>query len=95
MADPHAHFPCNDSSVQYQWDGEVLVVSHNFCCKGYVVSMLSPHPSIAHTPFTTKKRDTDDSIDRTSQPTAASLAQQSATMFMGAGSARLRSMMSR
>ena len=32
MADPHHHYPCDDGSVQYEYDGEVLVVSHEFPC---------------------------------------------------------------
>lgn len=34
VADAHHHYPCNDPSVQYQYDGEVLVVSHEFYCHG-------------------------------------------------------------
>ena len=32
MADAYHHYPCNDPSVQYQYDGEVLVVSYEFLC---------------------------------------------------------------
>ena len=34
IADAHHHYPCDDRSVQYEYDGEVLVVSHNFPCHG-------------------------------------------------------------
>ncbi|KAL8786613.1 MAG: hypothetical protein Q9195_008135 [Heterodermia aff. obscurata] len=38
MADPHHHYPCDDGSVQYEYDGEILVVSHEFPCHGKTIT---------------------------------------------------------
>lgn len=34
VADPYSQFDCEDASVRYMFDGEVLVVGHTFGCLG-------------------------------------------------------------